>query len=80
MREILEFADGDRSVILIVDDRDAMDVLEALRRVYQQGREDNAAMLEAEGRLRTTGYTHDIEGAIIAVPLKTGTEGEKPDA
>ena len=42
MREILEFADGHRSVILVVDDRDAIDVRDALARVYQDSREDNA--------------------------------------
>jgi rubrerythrin len=42
-REVLEFAaDGHRTAVLVVDDRNAMDVLEALRRAYQNGREDLA--------------------------------------
>ena len=42
-----------REVIAVVSNHDAIDVLEAIRRAYQYGREDNAAMLEAEGRLLT---------------------------
>lgn len=44
-REILELADGHRSVILVVSNDDAVDVLEALWRAYQAGREDQAADL-----------------------------------
>ena len=43
-REILEFADGLLYGILVVANDDAMDVLEALRRAYQDGREDNARL------------------------------------
>lgn len=42
-REILETADGQSSVILVVDSADALDVLEVLRRAYKTGREDRAA-------------------------------------
>ena len=43
-REILEITEDDRrKVILIVANSDAMDVRDALARVYQDGREDNAA-------------------------------------
>ena len=75
-REILEFADGLLYGILVVANDDAMDVLEALRRAYQDGREDNAAMLGSEGRLRTEPqmvYTHDADGAIIAVDARDNT-------
>ena len=44
-REILEFADGRQRVTLTVSNDDAVDVLEALRRAYQAGREDTAAGL-----------------------------------
>ena len=41
VREILEYADGQRAVFLVVkDDPDAVDVLEAIRRAYRNGRED----------------------------------------
>ena len=39
-REILQFTDGHREVIAVVSNDDAMDVLDALRRAYQDGRED----------------------------------------
>lgn len=53
-REILEITEDDhREVILVVAQDDAMDVRDALACAYQDGREDNAAMLDAEGRLRT---------------------------
>lgn len=42
-RDVLEFADGQRGVILNVANDDAVDVLEALRRAYRAGREDRAA-------------------------------------
>lgn len=50
--------DGHEQVFAIVLDADAHEVLEAIRRAYQDGREDNAAMLEAEGRLITEPLTH----------------------
>lgn len=45
MREILEFTDGQRKVILAVPHDDAMDVLEAIRRAYQDGWEDRSGEL-----------------------------------
>ena len=42
VREILEFADGHRSVFAVVANDDALDVLQAIRRAYQDGREDRA--------------------------------------
>jgi hypothetical protein len=51
-REIVEF-DGDRrSVVAVVSDSDAMDVLDLIKRVYQDGREDLAEDLENERRMR----------------------------
>ena len=74
VREILQITeDGRREVFLVVSNVDAMDVLEALRRAYQDGREDNAAMLESGGRLRTEPRmvrTHDADGAIISVDAR----------
>ena len=53
-REILQITDdGHREVIAVVSNKDAIDVLEVIRRAYQDGREDNAAILDAEGRLLT---------------------------
>ena len=41
--EVLEITEnGQRSAIVTVDERYAVDVLEAIRRAYQDGREDNA--------------------------------------
>jgi hypothetical protein len=42
-REILEIEDGVRRVVLVVDDADALDVLDVLRAAYEAGREDKAA-------------------------------------
>jgi hypothetical protein len=44
-RAILETCDGHREVFLVVDNADSVDVLEALRRAYADGREDRAAEL-----------------------------------
>lgn len=67
-REILEITGDDRRpVILVVANDDAMDVRDTLARAYQDGREDNAAMLAAEGRLRTE-------------PLMTTHQGRPVDA
>ena len=42
-REILQITDdGRREVFAAVGNEDALDVLEAIRRAYQDGREDNA--------------------------------------
>jgi hypothetical protein len=41
VREILEYADGQQQVFAVVADTpDAMDILEAIQRAYQNGRED----------------------------------------
>ena len=47
--EVLEITDGHRSVILVVSNDDAVDVLEALRRAYQDGREDRSCEADRRG-------------------------------
>jgi hypothetical protein len=50
MRDVLAYDPaGNRSVAITVPDTLAVDVLEALRAAYQQGREDNAHDEPAEG-------------------------------
>jgi hypothetical protein len=64
-REIVEITeDGHRSVILVVANDDAVDVLEALWRAYEAGRDRGS---QDEPR---TAYTHDADGAIIAVAAR----------
>ncbi len=49
-REILQFTDDGRSeVFAAVGNEDAMDVLEAIRRAYEHGREDNAPHFHGSG-------------------------------
>lgn len=76
-REILEIAEDDRrSVILVVAQDDAMDVRDALARAYRDGREDNAAMLDAEGRLRTEAEMRSVirEGTRVRLINPPGTK------
>lgn len=54
VREILEVRDGRREVFAVVEDSTALDVLEAIRRAYQRGREDRGGEdepVEAGGAL-----------------------------
>ena len=49
-RHILQFTDdGRREVIAAVGNDDAMDVLDLIRRAYQDGREDNAPHFHGSG-------------------------------
>ena len=48
--EVLEITEnGQRSTIVTVDERHAADVLEAIRRAYEHGREDNAPHFHGSG-------------------------------
>lgn len=50
-REILQITDdGDREVFAVVPDYCSVDVLEAIRRAYQDGREDNAPHYHGSGQ------------------------------
>ena len=54
VREILEVRDGRREVFAVVEDSTALDVLEAIRRTYRDGREDRGGEdepVEAGGAL-----------------------------
>jgi len=49
VREILEYTDGQRAVFLVVkDDPDAVDVVEAIRRAYQNGWDDHTEEVSDE--------------------------------
>ena len=71
VREILEYADGQRTVFLVVkDDPDAANVLEAIRRAYQDGWDDRATRTP-----RTPMPAGDRRSVITALGIYPGRNG-----
>jgi hypothetical protein len=62
-REVLEFKqpDADRAVVAVVPDSVALDVLDAIRKAYRDGREDLAGEC-ADKPAAPAGHYHDPSG------------------
>ena len=74
MRDVLAYdPDGNRSVAVVVPNSVAVDVLEALRAAYRQGREDNARFLSESPEQRNCG----TDGCAVGCPHDPG-EGHSP--